>query len=50
MCPAINTLTVGSTGTHAVNQNVATEEFANFVKSEVEKWGKVVAATGMTAD
>ena len=29
---------------------LATEEFAAFVKSEVEKWGKVVAATGMTVD
>jgi len=29
---------------------LATEEFAVFVKSEVEKWGKVVAATGMTAE
>jgi tripartite-type tricarboxylate transporter receptor subunit TctC len=29
---------------------LATEEFSAFVKSEVEKWGKVVAATGMTAD
>ena len=27
-----------------------TEEFAAFVKKEIEKWGKVVAATGMTAD
>lgn len=27
-----------------------TEEFTAFVKSEVEKWAKVVAATGMTAD
>jgi len=27
-----------------------TDEFAAFVKSEVEKWGKVVAATGMTVD
>jgi len=27
-----------------------TEEFAAFVKTEIEKWGKVVAATGMTAD
>jgi tripartite-type tricarboxylate transporter receptor subunit TctC len=26
------------------------EEFAAFVKTEIEKWGKVVAATGMTAD
>jgi tripartite-type tricarboxylate transporter receptor subunit TctC len=29
---------------------LAVNEFAAFVKSEVEKWGKVVAATGMTAD
>ncbi len=29
---------------------LGTEEFAAFVKSEVEKWGKVVAATGMTAE
>jgi tripartite-type tricarboxylate transporter receptor subunit TctC len=29
---------------------LATEEFTPFVKSEVEKWAKVVAATGMTAD
>jgi len=29
---------------------LATEDFAPFVKSEVEKWAKVVAATGMTAD
>jgi tripartite-type tricarboxylate transporter receptor subunit TctC len=29
---------------------LATEEFAPFVKSEVEKWAKVVAATGMTAE
>jgi tripartite-type tricarboxylate transporter receptor subunit TctC len=29
---------------------LATEEFAAFVKSEVEKWAKVVAATGMTVD
>jgi|SRR5882672_7209218 len=29
---------------------LATEEFAAFVKSEVEKWAKVVAATGMTAE
>jgi tripartite-type tricarboxylate transporter receptor subunit TctC len=29
---------------------LGTEEFAAFVKSEVEKWGKVVAATGMSAD
>jgi len=27
-----------------------TEEFARFVRSEVEKWAKVVAATGMIAD
>ena len=26
------------------------DEFATFVKSEVEKWAKVVAATGMTAE
>ncbi len=26
------------------------DEFAAFVKSEVEKWAKVVAATGMTAN
>ena len=29
---------------------LTTEEFAAFVKSEVEKWAKVVAATGMTVD
>jgi tripartite-type tricarboxylate transporter receptor subunit TctC len=29
---------------------LATEEFTAFVKSEVEKWAKVVAVTGMTAD
>ena len=29
---------------------LATVEFSAFVKSEVEKWGKVVAATGMTAE
>jgi tripartite-type tricarboxylate transporter receptor subunit TctC len=29
---------------------LAMEEFAKFVKSEVEKWAKVVAATGMTAE
>jgi tripartite-type tricarboxylate transporter receptor subunit TctC len=29
---------------------LATEAFAAFVKSEVEKWGKVVAATGMTVE
>jgi len=29
---------------------LATEEFASFLKSEVEKWAKVVAATGMTVD
>ena len=29
---------------------LATEVFAAFVKSEVEKWAKVVAATGMTVD
>lgn len=28
----------------------AADEFAAFVKSEVEKWAKVVAATGMTAN
>ena len=27
-----------------------TDEFAAFVRKEVEKWGKVVAATGMTAE
>jgi tripartite-type tricarboxylate transporter receptor subunit TctC len=27
-----------------------TEEFAPFVKQEIEKWGKVVAATGMTVE
>ena len=26
------------------------DEFTAFVKSEVEKWAKVVAATGMTAN
>ncbi len=29
---------------------MATGEFSAFVKSEVEKWGKVVATTGMSAD
>lgn len=29
---------------------LAAEEFAPFVKSEVEKWAKVVAATGMTTE
>ncbi len=29
---------------------LGTEKFSAFVKSEVEKWAKVVAATGMTAD
>jgi tripartite-type tricarboxylate transporter receptor subunit TctC len=29
---------------------LATDEFASFVKREVEKWAKVVAATGMTAE
>ena len=29
---------------------LTTEEFAPFVKSEVEKWAKVVTATGMTVD
>ena len=29
---------------------LATDEFAVFVKKEVEKWAKVVAATGMTAE
>jgi len=29
---------------------LATEEFAVFVKSEVEKWAKVIAVTGMTAE
>jgi tripartite-type tricarboxylate transporter receptor subunit TctC len=29
---------------------LGTDEFAAFVKKEIEKWGKVVAATGMTAD
>ncbi len=29
---------------------LATDEFALFVKSEVEKWAKVVVATGMTAE
>jgi tripartite-type tricarboxylate transporter receptor subunit TctC len=29
---------------------LATDEFAAFVKSEIEKWAKVVAATGMTAE
>ena len=29
---------------------LASEEFTAFVKQEIEKWGKVVAATGMTAD
>ena len=27
-----------------------TDEFAAFVKKEIEKWGKIVAATGMTVD
>ncbi|MBY0268246.1 MAG: tripartite tricarboxylate transporter substrate binding protein [Burkholderiales bacterium] len=29
---------------------LASEEFAAFVKSEIAKWGKIVAATGMKAD
>jgi tripartite-type tricarboxylate transporter receptor subunit TctC len=29
---------------------LATEEFASFVKKEIDKWGKVVAATGMTVE
>lgn len=29
---------------------MATEEFSAFVKSEVEKWAKVVTATGMVAE
>jgi tripartite-type tricarboxylate transporter receptor subunit TctC len=29
---------------------LATEAFAPFVKKEIEKWGKVVAATGMTIE
>jgi tripartite-type tricarboxylate transporter receptor subunit TctC len=29
---------------------LGTDEFAAFVRKEVEKWGKVVAATGMTAE
>jgi tripartite-type tricarboxylate transporter receptor subunit TctC len=29
---------------------LGTEEFAAFVKSEIAKWAKVVAATGMTAE
>ena len=29
---------------------LATDEFAAFVRKEVDKWGKVVTATGMTAD
>ena len=29
---------------------LSTEEFTAFVKKEIEKWGKVVAATGMTTD
>jgi tripartite-type tricarboxylate transporter receptor subunit TctC len=29
---------------------LGTEEFAAFVKSELEKWRKVVAATGMSAE
>ena len=29
---------------------LASEEFAPFVKSEVEKWAKVVTATRMTAE
>ena len=29
---------------------LATDEFASFVRREVEKWSKVVAATGMTAE
>jgi tripartite-type tricarboxylate transporter receptor subunit TctC len=29
---------------------LGTDEFATFVKREVEKWAKVVAATGMTAE
>jgi tripartite-type tricarboxylate transporter receptor subunit TctC len=27
-----------------------TDQFAPFVKIEVEKWAKIVAATGMTVD
>jgi hypothetical protein len=37
-------------GAGAEPSPMPTGEFAPFVKSEVEKWGKVVAATGMTAD
>jgi tripartite-type tricarboxylate transporter receptor subunit TctC len=29
---------------------LASDEFAAFVKKEVDKWAKVVAATGMTAE
>ena len=29
---------------------LATDAFTSFVKAEVEKWAKVVAATGMTAE
>jgi tripartite-type tricarboxylate transporter receptor subunit TctC len=26
------------------------EEFTRFVKSEIEKWGKIIRATGLTAN
>jgi tripartite-type tricarboxylate transporter receptor subunit TctC len=29
---------------------LAADAFAGFVKGEIEKWAKVVAATGMTAE
>jgi tripartite-type tricarboxylate transporter receptor subunit TctC len=29
---------------------LASDEFAAFVKSEIAKWAKIVAATGMKAD
>ena len=34
----------------AMPSPLRTDDFAAFVKSEIEKWGKVVAATGMKAD
>ena len=29
---------------------LGTDEFSGFVRKEVDKWGKVVAATGMSAE
>ena len=37
-------------GSGAEPSPLATAAFAPFVKSEIDKWAKVVAATGMTAD